>query len=189
VTAAVYLIGPPGVGKTSLMETVKEPYLEADAHRAWPGSLLWLIDLYNPHDSTGPEAVELGRRRGTFSGTDALGMAVMPHAVDWLVNTRSLPALVFGEGARLGTLAFLRLLDERVDHRLTVVHLTADPDGLKVRRAERGSNQDPSWMRGAETRAANAAKGLAANDVRVVRLDASEASPIQLRDKIMERQR
>lgn len=180
MTRAMYLVGPPGVGKTSVMTCLKRPYLEGDAHRAWDRSLLWMTPLFSEDHVAG---VELGRRRDRFGGTDALGMSVMPHAKLW-VTTATLPALVLGEGARLGTVPFLSLLAEYAD--LTVVHLTADPGVLDTRRALRGSNQSPSWMRGAETRARNAADELAARGVHVVRLDASQESPAELASHLME---
>lgn len=176
MTRALYVVGAPGVGKTSLMRQLKSPYLVGDAARAWPGSLLWLTLLYGHNHVAG---VELGRERDSFGGTDALGMAVMPQALAWL-GRAPLPQLVLGEGARLGTVRFLAELGNRAD--LTVVHLTASPQALADRRAARGSNQSPAWMRGAETRARNTATTLDRqySGVRVIELDATDATPAEL---------
>lgn len=180
MTRAVYLVGPPGVGKTTLMRELKAPYLEGPAERAWDRSLLWLTPLYAADRMAG---VELGRTRDAFGGTDALGMAVMPQAKAWM-EAAPLPGLVLGEGARLGTVPFLDLLASRAD--LTVVHLTAKPAALTARRLARGSRQDPTWMRGAESRARNTADQLRAGGVRVRTLDATDATPAELAAQMME---
>jgi P-loop Nucleotide Kinase3 len=175
VTRAVYLLGAPGVGKTTLMRHLQSPYLVGEATRAWPRSLLWLTPLYADSYLAG---VEIGRPRDRFGGTDALSMGVMPQALAWL--ELPLPRLVLGEGSRLGTAAFLAELGKRAD--LTAVHLTASPEALAARRTGRGSDQSASWMRGAATRARNTATRLRdeCSYVRVVDLDATDATPAEL---------
>lgn len=179
MTRALYVVGAPGVGKTALMRELKRPYLVGDARRAWPKSLLWLTPLYGADLVAG---VELGRQRERFGGTDALGMAVMPHALAWLEQSQ-LPPIVLGEGSRLGTVGFLSELAKRAH--LTVVLLTATAECLAARRKARGSNQSPAWMRGAETRARNTASYMA-NRARVFELDATDATPAELSSYITE---
>ena len=182
MTRALYVVGPPGVGKTTLMRMLKAEWLEGPPHQAWPKSLVWVTPLFAPDRLVG---LEIGRQRDAFGGTDALGMAVMPQALHW-VGVARFPEVVLGEGARLGTAIFLGALGKRTD--LTVVHLVAEEATLAERRAARGSKQDPTWMRGAATRAANTAQRLRDDypRVRVIELDATSATPFELRSRCHE---
>jgi hypothetical protein len=101
--------------------------------------------------------VYLGRIRDAFSGTDALAMNAGPDAVQW-AQSGAVPPMVVGEGARLGYSAFLGALARAA--RLTIVHLTAARPWLDKRCAARGSRQNESWRRAAETRAERAAQSV-----------------------------
>lgn len=98
--------------------------------------------------------VELGRRRSTgFSGTDALGMSVITRVEPWLADLEA--PVLFGEGDRLANARFFRAAQARGP--LEVV-LLEDPAGLaSARRAQRGSNQKPAWLRGRESKVFNLA--------------------------------
>lgn len=141
MTRAVYLIGEPGVGKTTLMEALSDGYTIEAADRLegqlW-GEKLWAGDRY--------AGIRLGRSRETFSGTDALGMAVNPDAIRWL-ETGDLPPLILGEGARLGNLRFQIALHNKTSA-LTILLRAAD---AAERREKRGSQQDPNWIKGRAT--------------------------------------
>jgi predicted nucleotide kinase in modified base biosynthesis len=158
MTRSVYLIGPPGVGKTtSLIHALRLAHLDlagSDTLDArWP-----LLSGHRILRAGIPGGVLLGRCRPRHGGTDALSMAVSPQATAWAAEGR-LPRLIVGEGQRLANTTFLGALAARSD--LTVAVLDADDDALDARRNARGSNQDPAWMRGARTKARNLA-GLAA---------------------------
>lgn len=167
---ALYLVGPPGVGKSTVVEALLAGYevggyVRPDGYGTFG---------YEPLLTDGkPVGVYLGRHRDTFSGTDALAMGVMPHAVRW-AEEAPLPGLVVGEGARLAAPKFWLPLHRRA--RLVLVHLTAAPEVLAVRRAGRGNVQDVGWMKGAETRAGNAVHRAAALGMQVWRLDTSGVS-------------
>jgi hypothetical protein len=113
------------------------------------------------------DGLHLGRTRGSFSGTDALGFAVHPDAVRWATDA-VLPRYVLGEGARLGTSRFLAALHARTD--LLVVLLVADDETLDARSLAEGRNQSRVWRIGAATRAHRAAAVAGAAGVRVIRV-------------------
>ena len=132
----IYLIGEPGVGKTTAMRELTSrlgPAVETTkpfAHRV------------------GADWMELGRERGTFSGTDALSMSVQPMAIGFLRQAArdNLVRLVLGEGDRLGTGSFLDAVGVFADVRL--VGLVAPPEVAAARRELRGSRQAETWLKG-----------------------------------------
>ena len=147
----LYLVGPPGVGKSTVMAELTRRCRRELSPKPFAHDHLYTDDLE-------PVGMELGRRRATFSGTDALGMSVQPRAVEWIASRPH--RLVLGEGARLGTVGFLTAA-RTAGYRVLLVHLSAPEDVLERRRALRGSSQSPAWMRGAETRAQRLADRMA----------------------------
>jgi GTPase SAR1 family protein len=129
---AFYLIGEPGVGKSTLMEELTRDLPYEEAEKPFP------IRRYDCG------VVELGKRRESFSGTDAYAMNVQPMVEQWLEGVR--PRMVMAEGDRLANGKFFqRLVDLGYD--LTVYHLYG-PEQAEIRRSERGSHQDPTWLKG-----------------------------------------
>lgn len=134
----IYLIGEPGVGKTTTMRELTSqlgPAVQVDkplAHRIGAG---WM---------------ELGKQRGLFSGTDALSMSVQPTAIVWLkrLAERNEVGTVLGEGDRLGTASFLDAVERFAEVRLVV--LTAAPGVAEQRRDSRGQTFafNPQWLKG-----------------------------------------
>jgi len=163
---ALYIIGEPGVGKTTLMNGLLTNYRRGDARRL--GGLLWGEPL---HLSGQPLGVVLGRARGAFSGTDALGMAVQRDAVRWARHEAE--GEVYGEGQRLANVAFLTALAER--GRVLVLHLWGPAVAERQRRA-RGSQQAPSWLLGSRTRAVNLAAALRSEGIPLGRVGAGPAA-------------
>lgn len=146
--ALVYLIGEPGVGKSTLMAAATA------GHDRYPQTTPLRHDLLVKDGII--EAAELGARRGTFSGTDALPMNAVTKAEEML-RTSIAPVLI-GEGARLGVRRFLEA-SVAAGRRTTLVYLTSPH--AAAQRAARGTGQKDSWVKGAATRAAN----LAAQDI------------------------
>ena len=133
---AVYVVGAPGVGKSTLLMSLLEPW------HVMPDVPLRGVLRGHPlvlRADGETQGMYLGRQRPNFPGTDALSMGVMPDAVRWATEY-PLPSLVLGEGARLGTPAFVGLLALHTD--LTLVHLVASDEALNARRAVRGSQQN-----------------------------------------------
>jgi hypothetical protein len=94
----------------------------------------------------------LGMMRDQFPGTDGLDrVSGLPGEI-WLQRGR-LPGYLVAEGATLATKRFLAALHECTD--LLLVHLWTTEDVKAARFVERGSNQDPKFVRATETRAKN----------------------------------
>jgi len=147
----IYLIGGPGAGKSTLMA------------RLTAGRDRLTVERPVPHDrlidpvTGGSDAVEIGRRRPMFSGTDALASAIIDKAVPWL---GSHPAtLVLGEGARLGNARFLTAaVDAGYDVTLAWLTHGSQEDWRKARAARLGKDQNPSWVAGRVTASARLAQ-------------------------------
>ena len=137
-----YMVGPPGVGKSTVMEE-----LTKNCDRKLKDKPFAYSTLERHGETVG---IELGKRREKFSGTDALSMSVEPIARDW-IGTKP-HSLIMGEGARLGTIGFLSAA-RGVGYKVILVYLHADERTLQERRDGRGSQQSPRWMAGARTRA------------------------------------
>ena len=145
-----YLIGEPGVGKSTLMGLLTANYI-----RTRMPSAPFAIDLLT--DMEGKlYAAELGKHRETYSGTDALAFNIMPKACDWLNKPTEHINNLLGEGDRLSSAIFFGTATQS-PHVTTfnVVHLTAPPETIIERRQQRGSNQNPSWIKGRTTKMNN----------------------------------
>jgi GTPase SAR1 family protein len=154
VTCAVYLIGGPGTGKSTVMYSLMQGWKPGEYVRFTVREMFghWL-----DHEVLGAGAY-LGRLRPEFPGTDALSRSVQPHALTWVTTIPMLNlAWVFGEGERLGNVAFLTALAQST--RLQVVHLVLDPE-LQAERLEQrpGKALTPVYVKAKTTQAANVAR-------------------------------
>lgn len=134
----LYLIGVPGAGKTTLLQHALNG-LEP-RHHSKP-----FAHLEYAH------AVQLGKSRDSFGGTDALPMNVQPLVARWLASTEHVHVL--GEGDRLGNASFftaVRLMGWALD----VCLLDTPPAVAAHRRRQRGSNQNPVWLKGRQSKVA-----------------------------------
>lgn len=139
----IYVVGEPGAGKSTAVAQATEGFTR------YPTKLPIAHDLLVDHNSR-IAAIELGARRETFSGTDALPMNAITKAEQLLVHP---PApVVIGEGARLGVRRFLEHAVS-LGYEVTLYHLTT-PHAAE-QRGKRGAAQKESWVKGAATRAAN----------------------------------
>lgn len=155
----IYLVGPPGSGKSTLMGAL----IPAEWLRVFRDDQRMPRDeLFHADQLIG---AELGRHRVSFSGTDALAMNIHPHAVRWIAATHH--PLVLGEGQRLGTRGFLEAARD-AGRSVDLVWLDVPEQICRLRRQARGSRQNPQWVKAATTRAARLAE--AAADMPGVRL-------------------
>lgn len=136
-----YVIGEPGVGKSTLVATLTR------------GLMFRTQDKPFARREFLCGVVELGKVRESFSGTDALGMSVQPLAEEWLAETT--PRLVLAEGDRLSNDKFFTAVT-RLGYLLSVYYLFG-PDVAAERRARRGSDQDPTWVKGRASKASRLA--------------------------------
>lgn len=152
---ALYIIGEPGVGKSSLMARLTEGYnwlvfnYEPFAH------IMYYRDLGEVERALVPTAIEFGAHHNDFPGTDRLSMAVQPKAIALASRlAESLPTtLLLGEGDRLATRSYLTALSDL--YALTVVELYAEPGIARVRASARSASlQNESWAKGRRTKVA-----------------------------------
>lgn len=158
----LYVSGEPGVGKTTLLRQLtarwhRRPLAPDDTAPARDELLSPLGALMEV------AAVEIGRQRDAFSGTDALPQTAINEAEAYLRTGRAAaetPALL-AEGARLANRRFLTAATES-GWRTVLLHLHGEELAAQ-RRSWRAHQlgkpeQNPSWVKGRRTAAANLAR-------------------------------
>lgn len=167
----VYLIGAPGAGKSTLMRHLtrccpRDTLLSPVAHDRLrlPLTAREVLPMH--------QAIELGRRREAFSGTDALPMNVVVKAEEYMWRGARAYSLILAEGDRLACHRFLTAA-AAAGWDVTLVHLDAPAPVLDQRCRERGSTQNAGWRAGRETKAINLFNRMTALGMRTLRLDAT----------------
>lgn len=139
----IYIVGPPAAGKTTLMGELTKGL---GGFNTKLGSMpVFLMDA--------GRVAELGQRRpGGFSGTDALSMSIQKTAIEFVTDPEFYNVLLLGEGDRLANVSFFQAVEDS-DRPLVIVSLRVD-ETERVRRAtQRGSNQNPTWVKGRVSKA------------------------------------
>lgn len=174
MSKSVYLIGEPGVGKTTVTSALCQNFALGDELQLL--GKLWGTELLSAGELAG---YRLGRERELFAGTDALAMSVNPDAVKW-VQEDPLPEIIVGEGARLANKRFLTALEEKTNFLLVLVIA----DNAAQRREERGSNQNQSWVQGRLTASVNLFKEALEFGWNAIVLDNTDNDPQESADII-----
>ena len=134
----VYVIGEPGVGKSTLVRRTLEPLTATPERKPFAH-----VHYYRESELV---LTQLGAEDPMFPGTDRLSMGVLPAAIEF-VNTSHSP-LILAEGDRLATRKFL----DAVEREVLLVRCVAPQSVIEARRAARGSDQSPSWLAGRRTK-------------------------------------
>ena len=141
----IAIFGEPGSGKSTLMKRIMdELQVSREVHND--------VKLVPYHKNGNLYILGKYEEGETFGGTDKMSMAVQPEAVKFLA-TRADDDVVLFEGDRLCTASFLEECVEKYD--TTIVYLNTNKETRQVRYAERGSNQDETWLRGRESKISN----------------------------------
>lgn len=164
----LYVLGAPGVGKTTLVR-------ELIIGRAEQAPDLQVVLTDPPHPKwtmvamTRPcEMWAAGHYTGeTFDGGDTVPYSGARAALEWWKDwpCRPIPLTVL-DGQRFATGPSLAFLRQHAGRAVIIgVHLVARDAQLQARRQHRGSNQAPSWIKGATTGAANFAHKINATEI------------------------
>ncbi len=147
-----YLIGEPGVGKTTLVENLVQGWVRYDVRKPF---------AHQVYRETG--VVQLGPAREAFGGTDGLSMSVQPKVVEWLSSWDG-PEFsnILGEGDRLATDSFFQAVGA-AGATLNVIHVVCDAATAEHRRQQRAQDlgskpQDPTWLKGRRSKVARLAE-------------------------------
>ena len=163
MTLAIFILGAPGIGKTTLVREFLA------------GEQLTFVE--KPKWTLASDFCAAGHYKGTtFDGGDTVPYTGAADALEyWSANLLHLPYVIF-DGDRFSTRPSLEIVSEHAQ--VIGFHLHADDNLLDDRREERMSNQNETWMRGRVTKARNFATVIQAHD-----LDAS-ATPGELAEMV-----
>ena len=144
----LFLLGSPGVGKTSLARRL-----------LWSGGREPTL-LHRPKWSFTDTVCAAGHYKGElFDGADTIPYSGAKEALErWSQMFVTWPLTIL-DGDRMSTKGTLEFLD-RFNVQRTAVLLKASSLDLAARRLERGSNQNPSWIKGRETKSARFSKSV-----------------------------
>jgi GTPase SAR1 family protein len=158
---AIYIVGSPGVGKSTLMKSLI-------ANLTFSEKVSLEGTFYGHEFDNG---VYLGLFRDEYPGTDGLVLTCAPDAEKYVSSTEA-PILI-GEGSKFTYARFFQSMT--VNRTLIIIKLIASRQELEARRKQRNSNQNPSWLKATDTRIFKALNNV--NNVQVLTLDTNKLSP------------
>jgi len=146
---AIFVVGPPGVGKTS---AVREILGEGYTNFTHPDTskVKWCLNA--PWVFAGHYGV------GTFDGADTVPNDGWIPCMEWwekeVLAHPELYSYTLFDGDRFSHANCQKFLEDR-GVRVLCAHLTASDEVMVARRAERGSNQNAVWLKGRVSKARN----------------------------------
>lgn len=147
----LWVVGEPGVGKTTLVKGLLESNSTIVSKPKW---------------TVGPTVCAGGHYTGaTFDGADTVPYNGVGKALDfWSEFLAQRCTLTIFDGDRFSNAKVVRYFDNRnvllscPPTVLRCVLLFADEEEVHRRRLRRGSNQNPSWVKGRKTKSARFAE-------------------------------
>jgi hypothetical protein len=143
----LFVLGAPGVGKTSLVRR----FLEPDSY-----------SVIRPKWTVGERVCAAGHYLGNqYDGADTVPYNGVQEALRFWESELRTKELTIFDGDRFSNANVLDFFRRTVpEAKVEYVLLRASDEVLKARREERGSNQNPSWMKGRQTKAERFAKAI-----------------------------
>lgn len=179
MTKSVYILGGAGSGKSTFMAEL----LERNGHLMSDQ----LIDLHQTPNARGTvvtlrghelahgwssAGLYLGCMREFFPGTDGLDRASSIAGEAWLrAGGAAEYKYIVAEGATLATSRFMTALHEHTD--LLIIFLNADEMIVDLRFLQRGSNQNPGFVKNTVTRSRNLALAMTQLGAKVWEVDST----------------
>jgi hypothetical protein len=147
---AIFVVGPPGVGKTSAVREILGADYTNFTHPE-TSKVKWCLQKEGPWAFAGHYGV------GTFDGGDTVpNDGWLPCVEHWEWEILSNPQYRFTlfDGDRFSHANCQQFLEDR-GVRVLCAHLTASDEAMEARRRERGSDQNPTWLKGRVSKARN----------------------------------
>jgi len=176
---ALFVVGPPGVGKTSAMRSLMGEEFTTFTHPS-DGKVKWTFA--DPLCFAGHYGV------GTFDGADTVpNDGWVPNLEYWESNilTDSQYQYTIFDGDRFSHANAQKFLEER-GVRVLCAHLTASDEVMDARRKERGSDQNPTWLRGRVSKARNFAERFKPQDTGLFDMFGGSVEESDREDRLLE---